>query len=46
MLTLSIHPLTVGGGARLFGDAPTTMELVEAIPTTTGVLIATYRTTG
>jgi len=44
-LTLSIHPLTVGEGTTLFGTKPTTMELVAAIPTTTGVLIATYRTT-
>ncbi|GIF69193.1 deaminase [Asanoa ishikariensis] len=44
VLTLSIHPLTLGTGTRLFGAPPTTMELVEAIPTTTGVLIATYRT--
>ncbi|SNT63942.1 Dihydrofolate reductase [Asanoa hainanensis] len=45
VLTLSIHPLTVGQGTTLFAAKPTTMELVEAIPTTTGVLIATYRTT-
>ncbi len=44
-LTLSIHPLTVGSGIKLFGDAMAKMELVESIPTTTGVLIATYRIT-
>jgi dihydrofolate reductase len=42
---LSIHPLVLGIGHRLFGDgfAPTTFDLVETIPTTTGVIIATYR---
>ncbi|HWG99978.1 MAG TPA: dihydrofolate reductase family protein [Pilimelia sp.] len=44
--TLPIHPLTLGTGAKLFPDgvgesAP--LELVEAVPTTTGVVIATYR---
>jgi dihydrofolate reductase len=46
--TLSIHPLTLGTGARLFAegeDAYGTLELVEAVPTTTGVIIATYRPT-
>ena len=48
--TLSIHPLTLGTGTRLFGegegeDAYGTWELVEAVPTTTGVIIATYRPT-
>lgn len=44
--TLSIHPLTLGGGTRLFADGATgyrTFALVEAVPTTTGVIIATYR---
>lgn len=42
---LSIHPLVLGTGHRLFADgfAPTRFQLVEAIPTTTGVIIATYR---
>jgi dihydrofolate reductase len=42
---LSIHPLTLGTGARLFpdGEPSRRLELVEAIPTTTGVIIATYR---
>jgi dihydrofolate reductase len=46
--TLSIHPLTLGTGARLFAegeDGYGTLELVEAVPTTTGVIIATYRPT-
>ena len=44
--TLSIHPLTLGTGTKLFAegeDAYGTLELVEAVPTTTGVIIATYR---
>ncbi|HEX2771508.1 MAG TPA: dihydrofolate reductase family protein [Micromonosporaceae bacterium] len=46
--TLSIHPLTLGTGTRLFPedeDAYSPFELVEAVPTTTGVIIATYRPT-
>ncbi|WP_326558449.1 dihydrofolate reductase family protein [Micromonospora sp. NBC_01796] len=44
--TLSIHPLTLGIGTKLFGEgAYGTMELVEAVPTTTGVIIASYRPT-
>ncbi|HEX5997168.1 MAG TPA: dihydrofolate reductase family protein [Jiangellales bacterium] len=46
--TLSIHPLTLGTGTKLFAeveDAYGTFELVEAVPTTTGVIIATYRPT-
>lgn len=40
--TLLIHPLTLGGGTRLFeGVAPLTeFELTDSIPTTKGVLIA------
>jgi dihydrofolate reductase len=44
--TLSIHPLTLGTGRKLFGEgeeAYGALELVEAVPTTTGVIIATYR---
>lgn len=41
---LSIHPLVLGDGARLFRDgaqlAP--FDLVKSVPTTTGVIIATY----
>ena len=46
---LSLHPLTLGTGRRLFPegeDAPQAFELVEAVPTTTGVVIATYRAAG
>ena len=44
--TLSIHPLVLGSGRRLFAageEAYAALELVEAVPTTTGVIIATYR---
>ncbi|GHF86771.1 dihydrofolate reductase [Amycolatopsis bartoniae] len=42
---LSIHPIVLGTGHRLFSDGFDLgeFELVEATPTTTGVLIATYR---
>ena len=42
---LLIHPIVLGTGTRLFADETTAaaLELVEAKPTTTGVLIATYR---
>jgi dihydrofolate reductase len=42
---LMIHPLVLGSGRRLFSDGiPTsTLRLIEAKPTTTGVLIATYQ---
>lgn len=41
--TLLIHPLTLGTGARLFGDGPLTgFELTGCVPTTKGVLIAHY----
>jgi dihydrofolate reductase len=45
---LPIHPLVVGSGLRLFrdGGAPARFELVDATPTTTGVVIATYRSVG
>lgn len=45
---LSIHPLVLGTGRRLFTDgaAFATLRLVDSLPTTTGVLIATYRRTG
>jgi dihydrofolate reductase len=41
-------PVVLGGGKRLFGSGavPTAFELVSAAPTTTGVVIATYRRTG
>jgi dihydrofolate reductase len=42
-----IHPLVLGTGRRLFeeGGPPATFELVDSKPTTTGVIIATYRPT-
>jgi dihydrofolate reductase len=42
--TLLIHPLVLGTGTRLFTDGavPARLRLVESVPTTTGVLIATY----
>jgi dihydrofolate reductase len=45
-LTLVISPVVAGGGRkRLFpaDSPPTTFELVEATPTSTGAIIATYR---
>ena len=41
---LSIHPLLLGRGRRLFADdGPyAELKLIDATPTTTGVLIATY----
>ena len=45
---LIIHPLVLGRGRRLFTDhtAYTTLELDSATPTTSGVIIATYRSAG
>jgi dihydrofolate reductase len=43
---LSIHPLTLGTWTKLFAEGAggyRTLELVEVVPTTTGVIIATYR---
>jgi dihydrofolate reductase len=42
---LTIHPLVLGTGRRLFADGgpPATLELVGATPTTNGVVITTYR---
>ena len=44
-MLLFIHPLLLGAGRRLFGDdgPARTLELAESKPTTTGVIIATYR---
>lgn len=43
--TLLIHPLVLGSGRRLFADggALATFKLVNSVPTTTGVVIATYQ---
>jgi dihydrofolate reductase len=45
---LLIHPLVLGSGHRLFADegAFAALRLVDAQPTTTGVVIATYRQAG
>jgi dihydrofolate reductase len=42
---LTIHPLVLGTGQRLFpdGGAPARFTLHDCTPTTTGVLICTYR---
>ncbi len=42
---LMIHPVVLGSGRRLFADGgpPATFALVDSTPTSTGVLIATYR---
>jgi dihydrofolate reductase len=42
---LLIHPLVLGSGRRMFADggAFAALRLVDAKPTTTGVLIATYQ---
>jgi dihydrofolate reductase len=43
---LMIHPLVLGTGRRLFADgAMSSLTLVKSVPTTTGVIIATYRAT-
>ena len=40
---LQIHPITLGSGTRLFGEADRfDLALERSIPTTTGVLIAQY----
>jgi dihydrofolate reductase len=45
-LTLAIHPLVLGSGRRLFEPDGTyaALRLVDARPTTTGVIMATYAT--
>ena len=45
---LLIHPLVLGSGRRLFPDDGTvsTLRLVDTVPTSTGVVIATYRPAG
>lgn len=44
-VTLLIHPLVLGTGRRLFADggAPASFRLIKSVPTTTGVIIATYQ---
>jgi dihydrofolate reductase len=45
---LLIHPLVLGSGRRLFPDGgpAASLRLVDAKPTTTGVIITTYRPAG
>lgn len=40
---LMIHPLVLGTGRRLFDGVETRIRLVDSMVTTTGVVIATYR---
>ncbi|HEX3343689.1 MAG TPA: dihydrofolate reductase family protein [Polyangiaceae bacterium] len=42
---LTVHPLVLGTGRRLFADggAPSVLQLVDAKPTTRGVIVARYR---
>jgi dihydrofolate reductase len=42
---LSIHPLVLGTGRRLFTGGGAKLQLVDSKQTTTGVVIATYRAT-
>jgi dihydrofolate reductase len=40
---LLVHPIVLGSGARLFGEGDRAdLKLVRSIPTTTGVVLATY----
>ena len=43
--SLAIHPVVLGSGKKLFRDADQLrkLELVSSTPTTTGVILATYR---
>lgn len=47
-LKLKTHPLTLGKGKRLFGDAtiPSAFTLIESSVTSGGVIIANYRRAG
>ena len=44
-LMLTIHPLVLGSGHRLFpdGGAPVTLQLVDSKATSKGVVMATYQ---
>ena len=43
-----IFPVVLGRGKRLFGEGarPSGLELVDTVPSTTGVMMQTYRPTG
>ncbi len=47
-LRLKIHPLTLGKGKKLFGNAimPAAFTLIESTVTSTGVIIAYYKRAG
>ena len=45
-MLLTIHPLVLGSGKRLYPDAVARFRLVESKPTTTGVLITRYERAG
>ncbi len=47
-LQLSVHPLVLGTGARLFGERGPrhALALTDSVVTTTGVVMATYRREG
>jgi dihydrofolate reductase len=47
LYVLLVHPLILGSGRRLFpeGSPHTTLKLIDAKPTPTGVVIATYQPT-
>lgn len=47
-LLLNIHPIVLGTGRRMLGDDGnySRFELVRSVPTTTGVIIASYRLIG
>jgi dihydrofolate reductase len=40
---LTVYPVALGSGKRLFGDERVDLELVGQRPTSTGVIIATYQ---
>ena len=41
---LLVHPVLLGKGSRLFPDGPPAQfRLVDSVPTSTGVIIATYQ---
>lgn len=43
--SLAVHPIVLGAGKKLFRDSEQVrkLELVDSTPTTTGVLLTTYR---
>ncbi|MGH3860314.1 dihydrofolate reductase family protein [Actinokineospora sp.] len=40
---LAIHPVVLGSGQRLFDGSTASLRLTESVTTTTGVVVATYR---